>query len=108
MKNETSGKSKAGPVLPVAETCPGKIEIPTKSEQEALGKMKAIKERVRELKNQLKRMEEDGLKEDSFKAQQELDQLKAEWETWETKRKEAAKERMIFLGHEEPEEPQKT
>lgn len=102
MNNETNGKNKAGLVLPVAESCPGKIEIPTKREQEALGKMKAIKERVRELKSQLNIIEEDSLEKDSVEAKRELDRLKVEWETWETKRKEAAKERMIFLGHEEP------
>ena len=34
-------------------TCPGKMEVPTEKEQEALAAMKSIKERVRALKKRL-------------------------------------------------------
>ena len=87
-----------------APTCPGKIEVPTREEQEALGAMRAIKERVRVLKKRLAApgAEEDGEKSDQVvEIEAELERLREEWNRWEERRAAAARERMIILGHEE-------
>lgn len=84
--------------------CPGKIQVPTEKEQEALSAMKSIKERVRELKGQLAATQTRGTDPNSDEAislNRELSRLKSEWEEWEEKRAAAAKERMIILGHEQ-------
>ncbi len=85
-------------------TCPGKMEVPTPREQEALAAMKSIKERVRALKNRFDSLDASNRDEDAgeiLTVENELARLKAEWDQWEEKRKAAAKERMIILGHEE-------
>ncbi len=85
-------------------TCHGKMEVPTPKEQEALAAMKSIKERVRALKNRLASLHVSDSDEGTDKIltkENELACLKAEWDQWEEKRKAAAKERMIILGHEE-------
>ena len=97
-----------GTGLPIAQACTGKIEIPTKRELEALAKMKTIKERVRELKgaiNLFQEAEHENNLAAISEAKQELARMKIEWETWENERKQAAHERMILLGHEEPNQP---
>ena len=84
-------------------TCPGKIEVPTEKEREALTAMKSIKERVRALKKHLTSLKASGRGEDAeeiLTVEDELARLKVEWNRWEGKRKAAAKERMILLGHE--------
>lgn len=81
-------------------SCPGKLQVPTEEEKEALDAMKSIKERVRALK---KRLTGPGLDETTGERQaleKELAHLKVEWDEWEQKRQKAAKERMILLGHE--------
>jgi len=81
--------------------CAGPVEVPTKREQEALNKLKAIKTRVRELKR-ARGETEDALADQSQDAiERELNHLKEEWNRWEDEKKEAARERMILLGHEE-------
>lgn len=85
-------------------TCPGKIEVPTQKEREALLTMKSIKERVRKLKRHLAQVKTSCEDEDRKKIggiEEELARLKEEWIRWEDKRKQAVKERMILLGHEE-------
>ena len=85
-------------------TCPGKMEVPTEKEQEALAAMKSIKERVREMKKRLTALGYSGRGQDAdeiLTKENELARLKADWNRWEEKRKAAAKERMIILGHEE-------
>ena len=85
-------------------TCPGKMEVPTEKEREALVTMKSIKERVRVLKKHLASLHASGSDEGAdeiLTKENELARLKAEWDQWEEKRKAAAKERMIILGHEE-------
>ncbi len=85
--------------------CPGKIEVPTEKEREALGAMKLIKERVRAVKKRLRSLsasDSSESEEDVMKLEEELVKLKADWNRWEEKRQKAAKERMILLGHEEP------
>jgi len=86
-------------------TCPGQLEIPTPREQKALAAMRAIKEQVKPLKERLAALENAGQGSggEALHVKEELARLKEEWDSWETERKAAAKERMIILGHEEPE-----
>ena len=96
-------------VFPIMEdpgqTCPGQLEVPTPREQKALAAMRAIKDQVRSLKERLASLESSGPNEggESLKVKTDLARLKGEWDRWEAERKAAAKERMIILGHEEPE-----
>jgi hypothetical protein len=65
--------------------------------------MRAIKERVRDLKKRLSEVSSSHKEEDRAEAlelEKKLEALKAQWNEWEEKRKRAAKERMILLGHE--------
>ena len=85
-------------------SCPGKLEVPTPAEKEALDKMRDIKERVRPLKSRLAALKYSGHDEgdpEIFELNNELSCLKNEWDKWEQIRQKAAKERMVFLGHEE-------
>lgn len=85
-------------------TCPGKVEVPTEEEREALAAMRSIKERVRQLKGYLaeqKALGRDKDRRNIGEIREELLGLKKDWDRWEKKRKQAAKERMILLGHEE-------
>jgi hypothetical protein len=99
MENDTQKT----PALDTVNTCTGKMEIPTPREREALAAMKSTKERVREIKKRLDEL--DALKTDSntqeiASLKGELGRLKQTWDSWETQRAAAAKERMILLGHE--------
>jgi hypothetical protein len=88
---------------PSPDTCPGKIEVPTEEERVILAQMKSIKEQVRELKKRLNTLTPSGGDEDADETpalKKELARLKVEWEEWDRKRRRAAKERMILLGHE--------
>jgi len=86
-------------VLPNAP-CAGTVEVPTKREQQALNELRSIKARVRDLK--LARGKNGEISADRSRAiDGELNHLKQEWNRWEQERKEAARERMILLGHEE-------
>lgn len=83
--------------------CQGKIEVPTEAEREALGAMKAIKERVRAVKKHLRFLsasEGNESAEERIELEEELAKLKIDWNKWEEKRQKAVKERMIILGHE--------
>ncbi len=105
MDHDNDAKKTPDTTLPMAETCTGKLEIPTPREQEALARLKSIKERVRVLKAALsssKANDQPQLFETISNAEKELALLKEDWETWEAERKAAAKERMIILGHEDP------
>ena len=78
------------------------LDIPTDDEVKALNRLREIKKRVRVLKKELSLMASDA----SFFEQRdridfELIELKKEWKEWEKKRDEAARERMIALGHRE-------
>lgn len=77
------------------KSCKGS-EVPAEDELVALNAMRAIKDRVRDLKKRI-----DGNAERMRDLEREMAQLKAEWNEWEKKRKEAARKRMILLGHEE-------
>ena len=87
-----------------SKTC-GKVEVPSEDELFALNTMRAIKEKVRDKRSRLSaissgaRAEKPGERESLEK---DLERLKSEWETWERKRKKAAHERMVLLGHEKP------
>jgi len=107
--NDKTGKDKPDDRLfPIVEnsprTCPGQMEIPTPREQKALTAMRAIKERVKPLKERLISLEESGRAQpgEVTDVKEELARLKQEWDRWERERQEAARERMIILGHEEP------
>jgi hypothetical protein len=82
-----------------------KVEVPSDDELHALNAMRTIKEKVRDMRSRLSEIfsgagaEKSGVRESLEK---ELERLKSEWEFWERKRKEAAHERMVLLGHEEP------
>ncbi len=81
------------------------IEVPTEDELVALNAMRTIKYRSKEVKKRLSEISSPNGDENAkkiLKLEREMEQLKAEWREWEEKRKEAARERMILLGHEEP------
>lgn len=86
-------------------TCPGKIEIPTPKEQEALEAMRAIKNEGKALELRIAALQAErpegweGVLED---LQQRRDVLRTAWKDWEARREEAARERMVLLGHEDP------
>lgn len=85
------------------EGCPGKIEVPTEEEREALTAMKAIKAHVRDVKKRLAVLADskrDGASKEMLDLEEELASLKTQWNQWEEKRRRAANERMILLGHE--------
>ncbi len=94
--------------LPIIEgsgpICAGKIEVPTEKEREALAAMRSVKERVRKLKGYLAELKASDRDEDRRKIgeiREELLRLKEDWNRWEGERQQAAKERMILLGHED-------
>jgi hypothetical protein len=83
--------------------CKG-IAVPTDDEVEALGAMKALKLRVRGIKkkiSEISRGNEEGGAGSLSALEEELLVLKEEWNRLEEKRRNAARERMILLGHEE-------
>jgi hypothetical protein len=80
--------------------------VPSAEEKEALDALRSIKERVRALKARQGThapQPAESASEGESDIQQELERLRTEWETWEAKRIEAARNRMILLGHEDPE-----
>lgn len=81
------------------------LELPTDDEVKALNRLLEIKNRVRELKKELSHMAFDAsFYEQRTQADNELFELKKEWKEWEKKRDKAARERMIALGHLEPDQ----
>ena len=81
------------------------IEVPTEDELVALNAMRTIKDRSKEVKKRLSEISSlDGHEnaEKILELEKQMEQLKAEWKEWEEKRKEATRQRMILLGHEEP------
>ncbi|MBW1998401.1 MAG: hypothetical protein JRJ29_10620 [Deltaproteobacteria bacterium] len=77
-------------------------EIPDKNELEALNAMRRIKERVRTIKRKIDdlRSREGNGSPEVKTLQEEVKRLRDEWNLWEKRREEAARERMIKLGHE--------
>jgi chromosome segregation ATPase len=81
-----------------------RIEVPTEDEIQALRAMRAIKEKVRDLNHRISEIgsssgEKDG---EAERLEDEINHLKREWKKWEERLKEAARIRMILLGHENP------
>lgn len=83
-----------------------KIDVPTEEEVAALNQLRSIKNRLRELKKKISDLSaglvEGGTREDLMLAEKQMADLKEEWLVWEDKRQQAARERMIILGHEDP------
>ena len=99
------GDAREKTTLPM-RSCQGKIQVPTEEERQALEELRRIKAIVREKKTQLRQLRASGEVEKSSRIQQvesQLEELKEEWDVWERRREDAAKKRMILLGHEEPE-----
>lgn len=91
-----------GKSTPCEKICKG-IDVPTDDEVEALSAMKTLKLRVREVKNKISDISlnsNEGEAESLLALEQDLVRLKEEWNRWEEKRRRAAKERMILLGHD--------
>lgn len=83
----------------------GNVEVPTEDELVALKAMRTIKEQVRILKQRIDAIHVSGHGEKGQELPEidkEMARLREEWRQWEEKRQKAAKERMILLGHEEP------
>lgn len=81
-----------------------RIEVPTEDEIQALRAMREIKEKVRDLNHRISGIgssfgEKDG---EAERLEEEINHLKREWKKWEERLKEAARIRMILLGHENP------
>ena len=97
MNNNIEGKSAC------VHSCK-KIDVPTDEEVCALNELRSIKERVRELKKKISDLSAGlvaGTREDLMILERQMEDLKEEWLSWEEKRQQAAKERMIILGHEQ-------
>jgi hypothetical protein len=82
--------------------CCKRAEVPSDEEVAALRDMRDVKARVKELK---KRQSEISLHqgeylEEKSRLEKEMTELKIEWSRLEEKRKKAAHERMILLGHD--------
>jgi predicted RNase H-like nuclease (RuvC/YqgF family) len=82
-----------------------KVEVPTEDELQALNAMRDIKEKVRGLKKEISHLASGtrGKNDEIAHLEKEIERLKKEWQEWEEKRREAARMRMILLGHERPE-----
>ena len=81
-----------------------KIDVPTEEEVCALNELRCIKERVRELKKKISDLSAGvmaGTRDDLMILEKQMEDLKEEWLSWEEKRQQAARERMIILGHEQ-------
>ena len=88
-----------------SESVCGRVEVPTEDEVRALSALRAIKERVRGIKKTIRELspqEQEGGGETLHSLEGELEELRGRWKEWEDKRKKAARERMIRLGHEDP------
>jgi hypothetical protein len=82
-----------------------KIEVPTDEEVCALNELRCIKEKVRDLKKKISDLSAGlvpGTRDDLMILERQMEDLKEEWLSWEEKRQQAARERMIILGHEQP------
>ena len=89
----------------LCETSCKQVEVPTEDEVEALNAMREVKERARSIKGQISRLSaarEASEMEERSRLEKEMAQLKSEWDRLEERRNEAARERMVLLGHEEP------
>jgi uncharacterized coiled-coil DUF342 family protein len=81
-----------------------RLEVPTEDELKALNAMRDIKTKARGLKEEIFRLASStGSKNDEIaRLENEVERLRKEWREWDEKRREAARIRMILLGHENP------
>ena len=83
-----------------------KIEVPTEEEVNALNELKCIKNQVREVRKKISDLSVGVVAEatwdDLMDLEKQMADLKEKWLVWEEKRQQAARERMITLGHEDP------
>lgn len=96
-------KGENGETNEFSKYCRG-VQVPSEDEVVALNAMRNIKGRVRELKKRLSLLSSSGRDEhveEIAALDKEMNRLKAEWNGWEERRKNAASERMILLGHED-------
>lgn len=87
-----------------SNTC-SQVEVPSREEVTALDNMRKIKIRVRELKKMVSEISSNRTTGENGKIaelEREMARLKKEWNEWEKRREDAAHQRMILLGHEEP------
>jgi hypothetical protein len=85
-----------------AKGCGGPVQVPTEDEVEALTHLRDLKEKVRDIKNRLANLPSAQPSPEKDRLEKALADLKQEWDAWELKRREAARIRMVLLGHEEP------
>ena len=84
--------------------CCGQIDVPTDNELKALDAMRNIKDKVRGLKKRLSEISTSGSDDNAQETadiEKELSLLKSKWNRWEKERENAARQRMIILGHED-------
>ena len=94
-------KIKESPDIDCEKVCKG-VEVPSGEEVEALDAMRKIKEQVRIIKKKISNLSDTmGNEEERSNMEKEIADLKTKWKEWDLKRKEAARTRMILLGHEE-------
>lgn len=86
-------------VPPAGSPCPSKSTLFTKEELEILAKLKALKEEARRLKAQLEKLTDE---EEKRICEDRLGKIRKEWDELKRKGDEAARQRMIHLGHLEP------
>ena len=88
--------------------CPGQcqqVEVPSEEEVAALNEMRSIRNYARDLKKRLSEISPSANQADAGEVNRleaELKQLKEEWQRWKQKKEDAAKKRMILLGHIDP------
>ncbi|MBN1105133.1 MAG: hypothetical protein JXL84_17095 [Deltaproteobacteria bacterium] len=84
--------------------CKG-VEVPMEEEVVALNAMRKIRNEAKVLKSRMESLRnraDDKADEELAALETEVERLRTQWQGWEQKRKKAARERMILLGHEEP------
>jgi hypothetical protein len=84
--------------------CKG-VEVPMEEEVVALNAMREIRNEAKVLKGRiesLRKRTDEKAGEELATAEKAVESLRMEWQEWEQKRKRAARERMILLGHEKP------
>ncbi|MEJ2718173.1 MAG: hypothetical protein P8182_13720 [Deltaproteobacteria bacterium] len=87
-------------------------EILTHDEEGILSELREIKEAVRPLAKRLKVLEgrikdpsrvvSDSALNEEAKLEEQMTQLRHEWDQWETKLDEAIEQKLICLGHHQP------
>ena len=92
----------------IGDTCShhcGGSEVPTEDEVVVLNEMRALKDRVKSIKKKMSEISssDDGSKREVLEGlESDLARFKTEWNNLDARRQEAARQRMIILGHEKP------